>query len=100
MQTDEFQTAFFLQFWPWFEANLKKIIAGTIIIIVVAAIIGFYSWQQNQKQIAAGNALTEAVISSHESSPDDYLKVAADYPSTDAGIRSLLQGATILFTQG
>jgi TolA-binding protein len=99
MQPDQMQTAILFKFWPWFEANIKKIIAGTAIAAIAVFVIGFYAWQQNQKQIAAGKALTRAMISLRGDLTDAYLKVAADYPGTGAGARALLQAAATLFAQ-
>ena len=88
MQPDQMQTAFLFRFWPWFEANIQKIIAGAAITAIVFFVIGFYTWEQNQKQIAAGKALTKAMILPGDLT-DAYLNVAADYPGTGAGARAV-----------
>lgn len=98
MQPDQMQTAILFRFWPWFEANIQKIIAGAAITAIVFFVIGFYTWEQNQKQIAAGKALTKAMILPGDLT-DAYLNVAADYPGTGAGARALLQAAATLFAQ-
>ncbi len=61
----------------------------------------FYSYRQNQREIAASEALTQASISdSGGQLADACLKIAADYAGTSAGQRALLEGATALFTTG
>jgi TolA-binding protein len=99
MQAEQVQDAFLLKFWPWFEANLKKIIVGAAVLAVVATVVGFYVWQRNRNQTIAAEALTHALVSSPNNLTDAYLQVAAEYPGTSAGARALLQAATMLFTQ-
>ena len=87
--------------WSWAEANLKRIALGVAVVLIVLFICFFYSNQQKQKEIAAGQALTQAIISSDPSQrAGACLKVAADYSGTLAGQRALIEGATANFTSG
>jgi len=94
-------TDYLFKLWPWFEANKKPIAYGAVLVIVAIFVFSFYSYRQNENEIAAGQALTQALVSTGGSGlADACLKVAADYSGTPAGQRALLQGATALFTTG
>ncbi len=91
--------------WPQIEANKNKIIAGVLIIVAVVGIISFISWQREQSQVAAGEALTQTLLDLKPNTDlsqvsHAYLAVAQDHPNTPAGGRALLEGAAVLFTQG
>jgi TolA-binding protein len=86
---------------PWFEANLKRLAYGAAFILIAVFVYSFYSYRQNQTEIAAGQALTQALISPSSSGlADACLKIAAEYSGTLAGQRALLEAATTLFTTG
>lgn len=86
---------------PWFEANLKRLAYGAAFVLIAVFVYSFYSYRQNQTEIAAGQALTQVLVSPSGSGlAEACLKIAADYPGTLAGQRALLQGATALFTTG
>jgi TolA-binding protein len=81
------------------------LIYGAVIIVATGILIAFYFWQQNQKEIAAGQALTELATSTPPDSDasqlaDAYLKIAANFPRTRAGGRAAMQGAAALFEAG
>ena len=63
MQAQETTTAYFFKLWPWIEANKNRLIFGAVIIVIAVFFIACYFWRQNQKELAAGQALTEAVVS-------------------------------------
>ena len=101
MQSQESTASDYLfKLWPWIEANLKRIayVAGGVTILVF--VYFYFSYSQNQKEITAGQALSQVIISGNVQQADAYLKVAAEYPGTVAGQRALLEGATALFTTG
>jgi TolA-binding protein len=102
MQSQETTAADFLfKLMPWFEANLKRLAYGAALVLIAVFIFSFYSYRQSQREITAGQALTQALVSDGSSGlADACLKVAADYSGTLAGQRALLQGATALFTTG
>ena len=54
--------AYLYKLWPWVEANKNRLIGAGIIAVIAGFIISFYFWRQNQNEIAAGEALTEAGI--------------------------------------
>jgi TolA-binding protein len=105
MELQDAPANYVFKLWPWFEANKIRVIWGCGIIVVAAGLISFYSWQQDQKEITAGNKLTQLATSIPGSATtsqqaDLYLKIATDYQGTSAGQRALLQGAAILFAAG
>ncbi|MCU0786077.1 MAG: tetratricopeptide repeat protein [Verrucomicrobia bacterium] len=95
----------FEQAWAWFEANKKQVSWGAGILVIVGVIVSYYVWSQGEKEISAGEALSDAVAAavssgSYAESADAYLKVAAAHPGTSAGARALLAAGGALFTQG
>ena len=90
------------KWWPQIEANKNRIIAGAIVIAVVVLGYSFYSWNHQQNQIAAGEAVTGALVSLPAGSDISqvanlYLGISDQYGGTIAGQRALLQGASALF---
>jgi len=95
----------FEQAWAWFEANRKPAAWGAIILLVAGVVVAYYTWSQSEKQISAGEALSNAVAAalaggSRAELAEVYLKVAADHSGTSAGARALLAAAGALFVQG
>jgi tetratricopeptide (TPR) repeat protein len=102
MQAQEASTFVFFKLWPWVEANIKRIGISIGIAAVAAVLVSFYFWQQNQKEIAAGQALTQLIVAtppnvSASELADSYLQIANTYADTLAGQRALLRGAAELF---
>jgi TolA-binding protein len=105
MEIQDAPAAYFFKLWPKIEANWIRIAMGGGVIIAAAMLISFYSWQRDQKEIVAGRALTQLILSAPRNAADGqaadgFLKVAGDYPGTAAGQRAWLQGATLLFAAG
>jgi predicted negative regulator of RcsB-dependent stress response len=105
MQAQEASTFFFFKLWPWAEANIKPIGICVGVAAAIAVSISFYFWEQNQKEIAAGQALTQLIVSTPPNTnpsqlADSYLQIANTHPGTLAAQRALLQGAKELFAAG
>ena len=105
MELQDAPAAYFFKLWPKIEANWIRIALGGGVIVVVAVVISFYSWQGDQKEIAAGKALTQSMMSAPRNATDNqqadlFLKIAGDYRGTSAGQRAWLQGAAMLFEAG
>ena len=105
MEIQDAPAAYFFKLWPKIEANWIRIIMGGSVIVVAAVLISFYSWQRDQKEINAGKALTQFMMSAPRNvtssqQADNYLKIAGDYQGTTAGQRAWLQGAAMLFAAG
>src|SRR5258708_509387 len=92
MQTQDATTIYLLKLWPKIEANKNRIIA------VASAIAWIFSVQHEQKEVAAGEALTQLIVS-QTAQQDAYFKIAADNSGTPAGQRTWLQGAAMLFSE-
>jgi predicted negative regulator of RcsB-dependent stress response len=105
MQAQDVPMAYLFKLWPWVEANKNRIIGAAIIIVATGIVTWFYINQREEKEIAAGQALTQLMVSlplnlTPSQLADLYLKVAREHPGTLAGQRALLQGAAALFAAG
>jgi TolA-binding protein len=105
MELQDAPAAYFFKLWPKIEANWIRIALGGGVIAVVAILISFYSWQQEQKEVYAGKALTQFMMTaprnaSGSQQADNFLKIAGDHQGTFAGQRAWLQGAAMLFEAG
>lgn len=91
--------------WAWFETNRKPVLVGTAAAAVLGLIIWVMIWQQQQKQVSAGAALSDvAAMQMSGATPRAeaaaaYLKVAGDYRGSSAGARALLLAAGSLFVE-
>ena len=105
MQSQDAADTFLIKWWPQIEANKNRIFGAAGVVAAVIVIAAFISWRHEQTQIAASVALTQASLTlAPNSDPtrlaDTYLGIANQYRDTPAGERSLLQGATALFSEG
>ena len=96
---------YLFKLWPWIEANKVRIASGAGILLAAIALIFFYSWQQDQKEITAGTEMTQLVVADRRNTPAVqqaglYMNIARDYKNTSAGQRAFLQSATTLFEAG
>jgi len=91
--------------YAWAEAHKKQVSYAVVGILAVALVIYFVVWQRAQKEAAANHALSNVVATQlgtaggDRADPDAYLKIAAEYPKSDAAARALLLGAATLFEQ-
>jgi len=90
------------QAWAWFEKNKNQALFGVVGILVVGLVVFYVVWSRDQKQVRAGQALSDAttrqmVSGGRQDNPQDYLKITADYPSSKAAARALLLAAGALF---
>lgn len=100
MQAQDATTLYLFKLWNWFEANRNRVIGGAVIAAVAIMVGWFLVSQRAAREVAAGQALTQAAFSSGLQMADAYAKVAAQYPGTMAGKRAMLQGAAALFEAG
>jgi len=89
----------------WFELHRKQVLWGAAIVLAAGAAIGFYLWQQSEKQARANEALSRIVSTGFgggeaEAAPPALLNVAAEHPGTAAAGRALLLAAGHLYEQG
>ena len=106
MDSDATQSDSYLRFVTWVQANAKRLIIGTVIVLAAIAVIAFISYEQGQKEIRASEALANVAGPLSPTAPmrpgtaEAYLKVAKDYASTKAGARALLQAGASYFVEG
>jgi predicted negative regulator of RcsB-dependent stress response len=106
MDSDATQSDSYLRFVTWVQANAKRLIIGTVIVLVAIAVIAFISYEQGQKEVRASEALANVAAPLSPTAPmrpgtaEAYLKVAKDYAGTKAGARALLQAGASYFVEG
>jgi predicted negative regulator of RcsB-dependent stress response len=100
MQAQDATTLYLFKLWNWVETNRNRVIAGAVVVAVAAFVLWFMVSQREAKEVAAGQALTQAAFSGGYQMADAYAKVAAQYPGTTAGQRALLLNAAALFEAG
>jgi predicted negative regulator of RcsB-dependent stress response len=105
MQTQDAPAEFLIKFWPWFEANRQRLIIMAAGVAVVLLSWYFYTTQQEQKAVSAGQAYTQLQISmppnqTAQQVAEAYVKVGSQYSGTVAGERAQLEAAAVLFSAG
>ena len=105
METNAAQLPLGDKAWAWFEANKKPVAWAAALIAAVGLIVWFVLWQHEEKEVAAGNALSNvetglAAGGTRADSADAYLGIAAKYPGSSAGARALLLAGGSFFTDG
>jgi len=99
MEAQDATTIYLLKLWPRLEANKNRIFAGAAVIAIAIAIAWVLAQQHDQKEAAAGEALTKLSESSG-ASPEAFLKIASDYAGTVAAQRAAVVGAGMFFVAG
>jgi predicted negative regulator of RcsB-dependent stress response len=105
MQTQDVSAEIAFKFWPWLEANGKRVVIAAVAVIVLFFVWFFISTQREQKEVAAGQAYTQFMMNQQTASSaqqvvDGYLQIAKQYDGTVAAQRAQLQAASVLFTGG
>ncbi len=104
METDP--TVALYDFYGWLQTNRKRVLAGAIVVALIAAIAGFVMWNNNQKEASANQALLAAPSLLGTAPPGDpaaakaLLGISQDYSGTSAGIAAQLLAARELFLGG
>jgi predicted negative regulator of RcsB-dependent stress response len=101
MESDVTQSAAFYKTWAWVETHKKQLMIGAAGVLVVGLGVGFYIYQQNEKQAAASMALSRVASQSsttgQAAAPEAFQKIAAEYPGTGGGERASLVAGVRLF---
>ena len=105
METQDASAEFLIKFWPWFEANRKRLIYIAGGVVVVLFVWYFITTQHEQKTIDAGQAFTKLQLNlpanpTAQQVADAYLKLADQYAGTLAAERAQLAAASVLFSAG
>ena len=105
MQSEVAQLPLSHKLWAWFETNRKPALWGTAAVAILGVVIWIVVVQQQEKQAAAGEALSDVTanqmsgVTPRSEAAAAYLKVAGSYPNSMAGARALLLAAGTLFTE-
>ena len=89
----------------WLKANLKNVILGAIIVIVVGGGLGMFIHNRSQREVRAGEALSEVLTPATSTATplpgqlEGYLKVAQDFPGSKAAARAIVMAASMQFAQ-
>lgn len=102
MQTQDAPAEIIFKFWPWLEANRKRLIFAGAAVLVLFVIWLFVTSQQKQNLIAAGQAYTQFQLNqppnpTMKQVADGYLQIATKFSGTTAAQRAQLQAGAILF---
>jgi predicted negative regulator of RcsB-dependent stress response len=105
MQTQDTPTEFLIKFWPWFEANRKRLTGFAVAVVVILLAGYFYTTEQAQKAVEAGRAYTQLQLNQPpnptvQQVADEFQQLANKYPGTLAGQRAQAQAASVLFSAG
>ena len=107
MDSEATQSADFYKLVAWLHKNQKQVLVAAVAVLLVGGGIFAYTAISKQKEISAGEALsdlrpprTAPGTQPTPVSPDAYLKVAADHPGTSGGARALLMAAGAFFEAG
>jgi predicted negative regulator of RcsB-dependent stress response len=105
MQTQDASAEIMFKFWPWFEANRKRLACVAVAVLAILFIWYYLTTQREQKEVAAGQALTKLQLSmspgtTAQQMADACLKVAKDYAGTVAAQRAQLQAAETFYGAG
>ncbi len=105
MEAQDAAAAYFFKLWEWVENNIRTVVIGAMVVVAAAVVISYYFWKQSETEMEAGKAFTQLLVSTPPDSQasdlaNSYLKLAADYPGTQAAGRALIMGATTLYVSG
>jgi len=104
MESDLTESALFYKVWAWADKNRKQLLYGLVALAVVGVILAFYFAHASEKQNDASSALSKLTArvspTTSEPTPESLLKVANDFPGTDAAQRAILLAAGNLFAAG
>lgn len=105
MESNVAELSIFDRLMAWFELHKREVSWGTLVVLAAGLGIGFYFWHQHDLEDRANEALSRAASAAAGASergmtPETLLKIAGEYPKTDAGARALLLAAGALYSQG
>jgi len=100
MESEAVQLTPHEKFLAWFETNKGLVVRAASIAGALALVAGLWAWRQNER--ASSSSANLSLIVSHPSgdATPALLKVAEDYPGTEAAGRAVLLAAAALFESG
>jgi len=93
-------------FYGWLHTNRKRVLAGTVVVAVIAAVVGFVMWSNNQKEASASQALLSSpsllgtAVPGDPSAARGLLTISQDYSGTSAGGAAQMLAARELYLGG
>lgn len=93
-------------FYGWLHTNRKRVVAGAMVVAVIAAIVGVVMWNSNQKEAGANRALFAVPSVLNQTPPGDpasaraLLAISQEDSGTSAGTAAQLLAARELFVGG
>jgi TolA-binding protein len=105
MESEALQLPLWQKALAWFEANKRQALWAAGAVVVVGLVVSLFVYRKDQAEITASEALSNATLSqatgvSRGDLAEAYLKVAADYPGSQAAGRALLLAAGAFFAEG
>src|SRR5215468_2169516 len=104
MQSEVTQLPLTHRLWAWFEMNRKRALWGAAAAVALILVVAILIWRQGEKAMVAGQAFSIVASplpsAASASSAQAYLRIANQYPGTQAGIRAQLMAAATLFADG
>ena len=96
----------FDSFVEWLYLNRVRVGIGLAVVVLVIAGVAFFNWKKNQNELEANAALftlpspIAPAGKTSQARSEDFQKLAAEYPDTQAAERAELIAAGISFTDG
>jgi predicted negative regulator of RcsB-dependent stress response len=93
-------------FYGWLHTNRKRVMAGAVVVAVIAAIVGFVMWNHSQKEAGASQALLAVPSLFGAAPPGDpsaaraLLNISQEYSGTSAGAAAQMLAARELYLGG
>jgi predicted negative regulator of RcsB-dependent stress response len=105
MERNVAESNLLLDAWLWFEKNQKPVIVGIAAIAIAGLLAGTMAWSRKQKQVAAGEALSQVLLAQvlsggRTDATEGLLKVAGSHAGTSGGAQAQLLAAGALFAHG
>ena len=105
MERNIAESQLLLDAWVWLEKNRKPVILGVVAVTAAGLLAGTMAWSKKQKQVAAGEALSQVLLAqiisnSRTEAADGLLKVANSHSGTPGGAQAQLLAGGALFADG
>lgn len=105
MEQNIAESQLLLDAWVWLEKNRKPVIIGVVAVAAAGLVAGTMAWSKKQKQVAAGEALSQVLLTqvmsaNRADAADGLLKVANSHPGTQGGAQAQLLAGGALFAGG
>lgn len=105
MATDVAELPLSHKIWAWLETNKKQAIWGAAGLVALGFIVAFIVWNKSAKEVSASEELSNVTVpfllsGGRSEASGAYLKVANEYPQSNAGARALLLAAANYFVEG